>query len=125
VHEDWAQSPRRLGDAGRGGDGGIRRIASIASTARKIIPVIVFDRDGNYLSSWGAGVFAFPHTIRVDKKRQPLAGGSDHGQMMLFNTTGELLRTIGTKGYRSDTGVASDDFSSGGYRKVTHGGGPF
>jgi len=27
---------------------------------------VVFDRDGNYLSSWGAGLFAFPHTIRAD-----------------------------------------------------------
>ena len=30
-------------------------------------PVMVFDRDGKYLSCWGAGVFAFPHTIRADK----------------------------------------------------------
>src|SRR5262249_469486 len=43
----------------------------------------------------------------------------------LFSTTGELLRTIGTKGQRSDTGVPPDDMSSGAYRKVTHGGGPF
>ena len=25
----------------------------------------MFDRDGKFLSSWGAGLFAFPHTIRV------------------------------------------------------------
>ena len=30
-------------------------------------PVVVFDRDGNYLDSWGAGFFAFPHTIRADE----------------------------------------------------------
>ena len=86
---------------------------------------MVFDRDGNFLSSWGAGVFAFPHAIRADKNNNLWLVDRDHGQMMLFSTTGELLRTIGTKGYRSDTGVAPDDFSSGGYRKVTHGGDPF
>jgi DNA-binding beta-propeller fold protein YncE len=88
-------------------------------------PVMVFDRDGNYLSSWGAGVFAFPHAIRTDTNNNLWLVDRDHGQMMLFSTSGELLRTIGTKGQRSDTGVPPDDMSSGAYRKVTHGGGPF
>jgi sugar lactone lactonase YvrE len=44
---------------------------------------------------------------------------------MQFTATGELLRTIGTKGYRSDTGVDPNDFSSSAYKHVTHGGGPF
>jgi sugar lactone lactonase YvrE len=86
---------------------------------------MVFDRDGNYLSSWGAGMFAFPHAIRADKNNHLWLVDRDHGQMMLFSTSGELLRTIGTKGQRSDTGVPPDDMSSGAYRKVTHGGGPF
>jgi DNA-binding beta-propeller fold protein YncE len=86
---------------------------------------MVFDRDGNYLSSWGAGAFAFPHAIRADKNNNLWLVDRDHGQMMLFSTSGELLRTIGTKGQRSDTGVPPDDMSSGAYRKVTHGGGPF
>ena len=29
-------------------------------------PIIVFDREGNYLSSWGEGLFTFPHAITVD-----------------------------------------------------------
>jgi sugar lactone lactonase YvrE len=49
----------------------------------------------------------------------------DHAQMMLFTPSGELLRTIGTRGFRSDTGVAADDFRSEAYKDVTHGGGPF
>src|ERR1700675_2508939 len=28
-------------------------------------PIVIFDRDGKYLSSWGAGLFKFPHPIRV------------------------------------------------------------
>jgi len=124
VHEDWAKIPA----------GWEMPAAAVTVDSQDRVycfnrtkdhPVIVFDRDGNYLSSWGAGVFAFPHTIRADKNDNLWLVDRDHGQMMLFSTTGELLRTIGTKGYRSDTGVASDDFSSGGYRKVTHGGGPF
>jgi DNA-binding beta-propeller fold protein YncE len=45
--------------------------------------------------------------------------------MMLFTTSGKLLRTIGEKGLRSDTGVAPDDFRSDAWKDVTHGGGPF
>ena len=88
-------------------------------------PVIVFERDGNFLSSWGAGLFAFPHTIRVARDGNLWLVDRDHAQMMLFTPTGQLLRTIGVKGFRSDTGVAPDDFRSEAYKSVTHGGGPF
>ena len=49
----------------------------------------------------------------------------DHGQFMKFTADGKLLPTIGTKGFRSDTGIPADDFSSGGWKNVTHGGDPF
>ena len=88
-------------------------------------PVVVFDREGNFLRSWGAGLFAFPHTIRADKDDNLWLVDRDLGQMLYFSSTGKLLRTIGTRGFRSDTGVAADDFRSEAYRDVTHGGGPF
>ena len=86
-------------------------------------PIVVFDRDGNYLSSWGAGLFAFPHTVRVDERDNLWIVDRDHGQMYYFTRAGELLRTIGTKGYRSDTGTT--ELSSTAYTKITHSGGPF
>jgi DNA-binding beta-propeller fold protein YncE len=124
VREDWAHPPQDL------------EIMACSVTVdskdrvycfnrAKEHPVLVFDRDGRFLSSWGAGQFAFPHTIRVDKDDNLWLVDRDHGQMMLFTTSGQLLRTIGTRGYRSDTGVAADDFRSDAYRDVTHGGGPF
>ena len=73
---------------------------------------MVFDREGNFLRSWGAGLFAFPHTIRADESDRLWIVDRDHGQMMLFTTSGELLRTIGTKGFRSDTGVPADEARS-------------
>ena len=88
-------------------------------------PVLVFDRDGNYLSSWGAGLFAFPHTIRVDASDNLWLVDRDHGQMFQFTLDGKLLRTVGTRGYRSDTGVDPSEPRSSAYRKVTRGGGPF
>ncbi len=124
VHEDWARVP----------DGMEMLTASVTVDSRDRVycfsrskehPVVVFDRDGNYLSSWGAGLFAFPHTIRADRDDNLWLVDRDHAQMMLFSDSGKLLRTIGTKGFRSDTGVAPDYFKSDAWQHVTHGGGPF
>ena len=89
-------------------------------------PVVVFDREGNFVRSWGAGLFAFPHTIRADENDNLWIVDRDHGQMMLFTTAGECLRTIGTKGFRSDTGLPPEaQGRSDSYKQVTHGGAPF
>ncbi len=88
-------------------------------------PVVVFDRDGNFLSSWGAGLFRFPHAIRFDAQGFAWLTDEHHQQFMKFTADGVLLQTIGVKGYRSDTGVPDDDFSSVAWKKVTHGGEPF
>ena len=124
VHEDWARPPADCE----------MMAASVTVDAQDRVycfnrgkdhPVIVFDREGNYLSSWGKGLFAFPHTIRMARDNNLWLVDRDHAQMMLFTVDGRLLRTIGTKGARSDTGVAADDFRSDAYKYVTHGGGPF
>jgi DNA-binding beta-propeller fold protein YncE len=88
-------------------------------------PIVVFDRDGSYLFSWGAGVFAFPHAIRADADDNLWTVDRELGQTLLFTPTGELLRTIGRRGHRSDTGVPPDDLGSQAWRSVTHGGDPF
>ena len=65
VHEDWARLPA----------GWEMPAASVTVDSQDHVycfnrskdhPIIVFDRDGNCISSWGAWVFAFPHTIRAD-----------------------------------------------------------
>jgi DNA-binding beta-propeller fold protein YncE len=124
VHEDWARLPE-----------GIDVLAASVTvdandnvycfSRSKEHPVVVFDREGNFLRSWGAGLFAFPHTIRADKDDNLWLVDRDHAQMMLFTTEGKLLRTIGTKGVRSDTGVPPDASGSTAYQQVTHGGPPF
>jgi len=124
VLEDWARPP----------EGCEVLAASVTVDAQDRVycfnrnkehPVIVFDRDGNFLTSWGAGLFAFPHTIRATRDGNLWLVDRDHAQMMLFTTSGELLRTIGVKGFRSLTGVAPDNFKSDAYKSVTHGGAPF
>jgi streptogramin lyase len=88
-------------------------------------PVVIFDRNGEFVASWGAGLFRFPHAIRIDAQDRVWLTDEHHGQFMQFTRDGKLLRTIGVKGNKSDTGVPADEFSSAAWRKVTHGGPPF
>ena len=87
--------------------------------------IIVFDKDGNYLSDWGETDFAFPHAIYADPSDNISIIDRNAGQVLKYTPDGELLMTIGEKGYRSDTGADNSVFSSSGYGEVTHGGFPF
>jgi DNA-binding beta-propeller fold protein YncE len=124
VDEEWARVPAEIE---------LRAAAVSVDSEDRVYcfnrneqhPVVVFDRDGNFLGSWGAGMFRFPHAIRIVEGDFVWVCDEHHMQFMKFTTEGKLLETIGEKGRRSDTGVPDDDFSSQAWRKVTHGGGPF
>ena len=88
-------------------------------------PVMVFSREGDYLYSWGEGVFAFAHAIFIDHNDHVWLVDRNHGQVMKFTPRGELLMTIGEKGHRSDTGADPADYGGEGYKMVRRGGGPF
>lgn len=88
-------------------------------------PVVVFDRGGSYLYSWGAGMFAFPHAVFIDAHDDVWLVDRNVGQILKFTPQGELLMTLGEKGFRSDTGVDPQDFGSDGYKRVRQPGGPF
>ena len=88
-------------------------------------PICIFDRDGNFLSSWGGGLIAFAHAIYLDKADNVWLVDRNHHQVYKYTKDGQLLMTIGEEGFRSDTGVAPDDYSSATWSNVTHSGGPF
>ena len=124
VHEDWMRAPEGIDVLA----------ASVTVDAKDNVycfsrnkdhPVMVFDRDGNFLKSWGADLFKFPHTIRAARDGNLWLVDRDHAQMMLFTTDGKLLRTIGQKGFRSDTGLAPDDFRSDAWKYLKRSAGPF
>ena len=87
--------------------------------------VIVFDKDGNYLSDWGVTEFAFPHAIYADADDNIWIVDRNNQQIYKYTSDGTLLMTIGEKGYRSDTGADNTDLGSNGYRMVTQGAEPF
>ena len=61
-------------------------------------PVIVFDRDGNFLDSWGDGIFTNPHAITLaPDDTLYLTDAGDH-TVRQFTLDGKLLMTIGVPG---------------------------
>lgn len=61
-------------------------------------PVIVFDREGRFLRSWGEGLFRRPHGITIGPDDTLwLADDGDH-TVRQFTSEGRLLLTLGTPG---------------------------
>jgi DNA-binding beta-propeller fold protein YncE len=124
VLEDWAKPPPHIE----------MKAAAVAVDAQDRVycfnrvadhPIVIFDRDGNFLSSWGAGQFVQPHAIRFDADGNLWLTDGHGMQFFKYSPDGQRLRTIGEKGYRSESGVPTDDLSSTAWKKVTHSAGPF
>ncbi len=123
VNEDWAQIP----------DGWHAPMAAVTVDSQDRVygfnrgerGVIVFNTDGEYLYDWGVTGFEFPHAIYADGRDNIWIVDRNAQQITKHTPQGELLMTIGEKGFRSDTGADPTDFGSNGYTQVTHGGEPF
>lgn len=83
-------------------------------------PVIVFDRDGSFVTSWGEGLFARPHGITVGPDDSIYCTDDLDHTVRKFSADGRLLLTLGTSGRPSDTGATSIDF-----RTIRQAGPPF
>jgi hypothetical protein len=74
---------------------------------RKDPPIIVFDRDGNYLSSWGSSAIADPHGLCIIDDVIYLTDRNDHVTPK-YTLDGKPLMILGTRGQPSDTGATKD-----------------
>jgi len=61
-------------------------------------PVIVLDRDGGFVRSWGEGVFSNPHGVTVGPDDSVYCTDAGDHTVRKFTTDGTLLMTIGTPG---------------------------
>jgi DNA-binding beta-propeller fold protein YncE len=71
-------------------------------------PVIVFDRDGNLLKTWGEGLFENAHGAAIAPDGSIYCTDDRAHVIYKFNQQGKLLQTIGKKGQASDTGYIPD-----------------
>ncbi|HIE94079.1 MAG TPA: 6-bladed beta-propeller [Acidobacteria bacterium] len=70
-------------------------------------PIIVFDAEGNYLRSFGRGLFGNEHGLRIDRHDNVWVTDNGDHQVMKFSNDGELLMTLGVKG---QAGTTDDTF---------------
>ena len=66
--------------------------------------VMVFDREGNYLSSWGLGVVVDPHGLYIAGDAVFIADRGD-SVCLKFTLDGRPLQIMGNRGVHSDTGT--------------------
>src|ERR1044072_5973596 len=72
---------------------------------RKDPPVVVFDPDGNYLGSWGAGAVKEAHGMKIV---DDVVYTTDRPDSVAVSVTldGRPLLVLGKRGVHSDTGCA-------------------
>lgn len=116
VLEDWAQLPdgRQWGAVSAiypARDGKhiwvAERCGANSCVDSKLDPILLFRQDGSFVRSFGAGLFAWPHGIHVDREghvwvtdalgyaKAPPGWGH---VVYKFSARGELLMTLGKKG---------------------------
>lgn len=126
MDEDWAKIP----------DGWEMPVAAVATDSEDRVfvfnrthdhPVAVFDSDGSFLYSWTGSedTFKFHHAVFIDDANNVWLVERDYCTVMKFTADGHLLMTLGTKGYRSNTGIPDDDFRSDSWKRLQQAGGPF
>ena len=59
-------------------------------------PMVVFDRDGNFINSWGDDILKDAHGIFIDGDDNIYCTERETHVMRKFTTDGELLMTLGT-----------------------------
>jgi DNA-binding beta-propeller fold protein YncE len=61
-------------------------------------PIVVFDRDGKYLRSWGNGLVKKAHGLRIDREDNVWITDIGDHLVRKFDREGRLLFTLGQKG---------------------------
>ena len=102
VIEDWAKLPP--GET-------FAMVSAVATDSqdrvyafqRKDPPIVIFDPDGHYLSSWGNGAFLFAHGITIANDIVYLTD-RDSSVCLMYTLDGKPLQMLGRHGEHSDTG---------------------
>lgn len=83
-------------------------------------PVVIFDRDGRFIGSWGEGQFVRPHGIHIGPDDSVYCTDDIDHTVRKYSLDGHLLMKIGKSGQGTDTGVVGVD-----YRTIRRAGPPF
>jgi sugar lactone lactonase YvrE len=138
FQREWARLPRwwNFGDAQLPGPprtsvkGAVAANGEVYVLCRAAHPVLVFDTEGSFITSWGEGRFSsFVHGMTIDRAGRVWITDTGLHTVTEHEPDGTLLRTLGTSGECSPTlygkpfnmptgvafGSAGDIFVSDGY----------
>ena len=120
VVHDWEQLPKGIVH---------RDVAGVAVDAEDRVylicrgehPVIVYDRDGNFIRTWGQGEFSYrTHGITVAPNGTIFCTDDGNHTVRQFTPEGRLLMTLGTLNVPSDSGYNGKNLDT-----IRRGAGPF
>src|SRR5258708_32367615 len=60
-------------------------------------PVLVFERDGRLIGTWGEGALAEPHYINAAPDGSILVADRDAHQVLRFSSSGQLVQALGKR----------------------------
>lgn len=88
-------------------------------------PLIILDRSGKFLSSWGENFFGRPHGIRISHNKEIYCTDDVRHQVFKFTLQGKLIMTLGEQGKPSDTGYIDQPDFFASLETIKRGGPPF
>ncbi len=98
VSDDWAKLPPGMEFNADVAAVGVDKNDNVYAFNRGKHPMCVFDRDGNFLRSWGEGVFVRPHGVYMAPDETIwLTDDGDH-TVRQCTFEGKVLLTIGIPG---------------------------
>jgi sugar lactone lactonase YvrE len=95
---NWPLIPHGLTFHGEATSVGVNSKNEIHIFNRGPVPMMVFDRDGNYLRGWGEGDFDVAHCISFDADDNMYLVDRDGSFVQKRSPDGEVLLTLGTRG---------------------------
>lgn len=118
VAEGWGKLPEGY-EWGQIGAVGVDSHDQVHVCTRTEHPILVFDRQGRFLRSWGEGIVVDPHGICFDDKDNVYYVDREPGVVLKFSPDGRKIWETGTRDHPSDTGFTEEG------RDVLRAGGPF
>lgn len=75
-------------------------------------PIMIFDADGNFIKSWGEGVFSRPHDAFIGPDESIYCIDDLDHTVRKCTYDGEIMMTLGAKNKPSDTGYDGENLYS-------------
>ena len=100
AQDGWAKWPEGW-DSGDVAAVGVDRHDNVYAFNRGPHPMVVFDRNGNFLRSWGEGVFKNPHGVYMGLDDTIFLNDDGDHTMRQCTLDGKVLLTIGIPGKAS------------------------